>query len=312
MSEIQGIVVKSTGSSILVQLPDKQRINCRIKGTFRIKGIRTTNPVAVGDKVIFEIKHDGSGLITKVLERQNYIVRKATKLSKASHIIASNIDQAILVATLAYPKTSTGFIDRFLVTSEAYHIPAVILFNKSDIYDAEMNDYLEEMIRIYTDAEYRCHEISALTGNGLDWLKEVMKDKISLMAGHSGVGKSTLINALEPGLQIKTGEVSSWSGKGQHITTFAEMYELSFGAMIIDTPGLREFGLIDFEKTEIAERFPEMRRYMLKCRYHNCTHTHEPGCAVKEAVTKNLISKSRYENYLKIYFDESWDEKEWD
>jgi ribosome biogenesis GTPase len=309
---LKGIVIKSTGSSVLVRLPDGTRIQSKVKGTFRIKEIRATNPVSVGDRVVIDLMKDGTGIIRDIEERHNYIVRKATKLSKVSHIIGANLDQAILVASLALPRTSSGFIDRFLVVAEAYHIPAAIVFNKLDLYKDKEKGRLEELLRIYRDAGYESNAVSALTGEGTEWLREILKNKTSLLTGHSGVGKSTLINFLQPGLNLKTKQVSGWSGKGQHVTTFAEMHELSFGGFIIDTPGIREFGLVDFEKTEVAERFPEMRKYMNDCRYHNCTHTHEPDCAVKTALENGLISRSRYENYLKIYYGDDWDEKEWD
>lgn len=310
---MKGIVIKSTGSWFTVRNEEADIFNCKIKGSFRIKGIRTTNPVAVGDKVVFDLEADEkTGVINEILPRHNYIIRKATNLSKSSHIIAANIDQCILVATLALPRTSSGFIDRFLVTSEAYHIPAIIVFNKLDLYNEARKELLEVMINTYNQAEYRCIITSAVDGSGLDLLKECMQNKVSLLAGHSGVGKSTLINALQPELDLKTKEISRVHEKGQHATTFAEMIPLSFGGYIIDTPGIKEFGLIDFDKNEVAERFPEMRKYMHDCRFANCTHSHEPGCAVKVALEEGKISKSRYENYLRIFNHEDWDEKEWD
>ncbi len=309
---MKGIVVKSTGSWVTVRQEDGQETGCTLKGKFRMEGIKSTNPVAVGDRVEFELLPDeDTGVITSILERSNYLIRKATKLSKVSQIIAANIDQAILVATLKKPRTPFGFIDRFLVTAEAYHIPGVIAFNKMDLYDDVLMDRLEELTNIYQEAEYKCLNVSAVSGEGLDELKAVMKDKTSLLAGHSGVGKSSLINRLQPGLNIKTKEISTYNEKGQHVTTFAQMYHLNFGGFIIDTPGIREFGLIDFNKEEVAERFPELRRYMHQCRYNNCTHTHEPGCAVKKALEEGLISHKRYNSYLRIYNDDDWYKKDW-
>ena len=278
-------------------------IPCKLKGNFRLKGIRTTNPVAVGDKVEVEMETDLSiGTITRIFERNNYIIRKATKLSKESHIIAANIDQLILVATLAFPRTSTGFIDRVLVTSEAYHIPAILLFNKTDLYTEELIPWLEETEKIYLDAGYPCLRVSARTKEGMEGLITVLKDKVSLISGHSGVGKSTLINVLQPGLDLKIKEISSYHLKGQHATTFPEMHALSFGGYIIDTPGIKEFGLTDFNKQEVAERFPEMRALMHLCRYSNCTHSHEPGCEVIKALEEGRIHPSRYNNYLSIFY----------
>ncbi len=287
-------------------------IPCKLKGNFRLKGIRTTNPVAVGDRVEVEMEADMSiGTITRIFERNNYIIRKATKLSKESHIIAANIDQLILVATLAFPRTSTGFIDRMLVTSEAYHIPAIILFNKIDLYTEELMPWLEETEKIYLDAGYPCLRVSARTKEGMEGLVMVLKDKVSLISGHSGVGKSTLINVLQPGLDLKIKEISSYHLKGQHATTFPEMHALSFGGYIIDTPGIKEFGLTDFNKQEVAERFPEMRALMHLCRYSNCTHSHEPGCEVIKAVEDGRIHPSRYNNYLSIFYGRDWNEDKW-
>jgi ribosome biogenesis GTPase / thiamine phosphate phosphatase len=307
-----GIVTRSTGSWHTVTTESGTSVLCKLKGNFRLKGIRTTNPVAVGDKVEVEMEADLSiGTITKILDRQNYIIRKATNLSKESHIIAANIDQLILVATLAFPRTSTGFIDRMLVTSEAYHIPAIILFNKTDLYIEELIPWLEETEKIYLDAGYPCLRASAKTGEGLENLKAVLKNKVSLISGHSGVGKSTLINALQPGLNLKIMEISSYHLKGQHATTFPEMHPLSFGGFIIDTPGIKEFGLMHFEKSEVAERFPEMRALMHLCRYSNCTHSHEPGCAVLKALEEGKIHPSRYDNYLSILLGHDWNDEKW-
>ena len=313
MKEKNGIVIRSTGSWYAVRDSEGRTYPCTLKGKFRIKGIKTTNPVAVGDRVDF-LYGDGeeSGVITHIRPRDNYIIRKATKLSKVSHIIAANIDQAILVATLASPRTSTGFIDRFLVTAEAYHIPAMIVFNKLDLCTGKEKERLNELMDIYETATYPCLATSAVTGEGINELKAAMKNKDSLLAGHSGVGKSSLVNYIEPGLNLRIKEISAYHRKGQHATTFAEMHFLSFGGSIIDTPGIKEFGLINFDRTEVAERFPEMRRYMEDCRYRNCTHTHEPGCAVKEALADGKISESRYRNYLSIFNDEAWQEKDYD
>jgi ribosome biogenesis GTPase len=308
---LKGIVTKSTGSWLMVKGDDGVIVPCKIKGKFRIKGIKTTNPVAVGDKVIFHLLDDGkAGLITDIEQRKNYIIRKSIKLSKVSQIIAANIDQLLLMVSMALPKTSRGFIDRFLVTSEAYHIPAILLFNKYDIYNEQEMTELEDTLEVYRAAGYRCLVMSAAAEYGFDELKELLQGKISLISGNSGVGKSTMINKLEPGLDIRTLEVSAYHEKGQHATTFAEMHELSIGGSIIDTPGIREFGLIDFDKKEVAERFPEFRKLMHDCKYNNCIHINEPGCAVKKGLEDGTIARSRYESYLKIYYGDDWEEIE--
>jgi ribosome biogenesis GTPase / thiamine phosphate phosphatase len=310
---LEGIVVKSTGSWFTVQTADGFRTDCKLKGKFRMKGIKTTNPVAVGDRVGFDyLADEQTGVIKTIHPRHNYIIRKSTNLSKLSHIIAANIDLALLVVTIKEPQTGIGFIDRFLVTSEAYHIPAAIVFNKIDIYnDADMQR-LEKLTAIYEAAGYKTFRVSALTKKNVDLVKNEIKDRVSLFSGISGVGKSELVNAIEPGLNLKTGIISDYHKKGKHTTTFPEMHALSFGGYIIDTPGLREFGLAEFRREEIAERFPEMRRFMHGCRFRNCTHIHEPGCAVKEAVEKGDIALSRYESYLRIYNDDYLEMKSWE
>ena len=264
-------------------------------------GIKTTNPLAVGDHVVFRVlREEGTGVITQILPRKNYIIRKATKLSKLSHILAANLDQAIIIVTLAEPRTSTGFIDRFLITAEAYHIPAVIIFNKIDLYNDGKMEELSTLKRVYEAAGYPCYAVSALTGENTGDVIELLKDRVSLVAGHSGVGKSALINTLEPGLDLKTKPISRAHKKGVHTTTFAMMFRLSFGGFIIDTPGIKEFGLYDLDRKTLAERYPELRALMHACKYKNCTHLHEPGCAVKEAVKNGEISMIRYDGYLRI------------
>lgn len=298
---MEGIVTKSTGSWYSVLNPDGSVTNCKLKGRFKIQGIKTTNPLAVGDYVGYHVLlEEGTGLITKIFPRKNYIIRKATKLSKESHILASNLDQAIMIVTLAEPRTSTGFIDRFLITAEAYHIPAVIIFNKIDLYDEKRLKELSVLKEIYETAGYPCISVSALTGENAEAVEELLKDKVSLLTGHSGVGKSALVNTIEPGLDLKTQPISRAHSKGVHTTTFARMFELSFGGYIIDTPGIKEFGLYDLDRNTLSERYPEMRALMHECKYANCTHLHEPGCAVKEAVSNGKISKFRYEGYLRI------------
>lgn len=308
-----GVVIKSTGSWYKVRTEKGELIKCRLKGKFRMKGIKSTNPVAVGDKVKFEIQEkENTGIIREIFPRHNYIIRKATKLSKVSHIIAANIDQAVIIVTLANPRTSTGFIDRILINTEAYHIPAKIVFNKIDLYNDKQNTRLEELIGIYENVGYNCLEVSAIRGDNLEDFKILLADKTSLITGHSGVGKSELINAIEPGLKLKTQNISDYHKKGIHTTTFAEMFPLTFGGYIIDTPGIKEFGLTKFIRDEIAERFPEMRKFMHQCKFNNCTHTHEPGCAVIEAINENKISLSRYENYLSVLNDDYWEKTEKD
>lgn len=310
---LKGLVIKSTGSWYLVKIADDKLINCKIKGKFRLQGIKTTNPVAVGDKVEVDLT-DGQevGVIKKIFPRENHIIRKSTKLSKVSHIIAANIDLALLVVTIKEPRITTGFIDRFLVTAEAYHIAAALVFNKLDIYEDKDLERLDELEKIYEGAEYKSFRVSAITGENVESLKDEIKDKVCLFSGVSGVGKSALVNAIEPGLTLKTGDISSYHKKGKHTTTFPEMHPLSFGGYIIDTPGIREFGLVEFRKEEIAERFPEFRRYQHDCRFNNCTHIHEPGCAVLEAIENGKIAISRYESYLKIYDDDYLDKELWE
>lgn len=299
-----GRVIKSTGSWYDVSNDAGEVVLCRLRGKIRLDGLRTTNPVAVGDLVNYEKERDKETcVIDRILPRTNVIVRKSVNLSKESHIIASNVDQAILVATIAQPRTSTGFIDRFTVTAEAYHIPVIIVFNKCDIYDNEQNAMAEQLMQVYNSIGYESFVISAKTGQNCDRLKAVMKDKMSMFSGHSGVGKSALINRLDPNLNIRVGEISGVHEKGKHTTTFAQMYELGFGGYIIDTPGIKEFALFDMEKETLAQRFPEMRALMHECHFNNCTHLHEPHCAIKNAVGQGLIADWRYENYCNMMDD---------
>ena len=299
-----GRVIKSTGSWYEVRDDAGMVSQCRLRGKIRLDGLRTTNPVAVGDLVNYEKERDkDTCVINKILPRTNVIVRKSVNLSKESHIIAANVDQAILVATIAQPRTSTGFIDRFTVTAEAYHIPVIIVFNKCDIYDEEQNAAAEQLMEVYNNIGYQSFIVSAKTGYNCDILQSLMKDKISMFSGHSGVGKSALVNRLDSNLNIRVGEISEVHEKGKHTTTFAQMYELCFGGYIIDTPGIKEFALFDMEKETLAQRFPEMRAVMHECRFNNCTHTHEPHCAVKDAVDQHLIADWRYENYLNMMDD---------
>ncbi|MEI6456183.1 MAG: ribosome small subunit-dependent GTPase A [bacterium] len=301
---MEGIVVRSTGSIITVRLSDGKRIECKIKGRFRISGIKSTNPVAIGDRVLVDLPgQDSHGVITRIMERDNYIIRKATKLSKLSHIIAANIDHAYLLVTLAHPRTSNGFIDRFLVTATGYYIPASLIFNKTDLYDKKLFKDLDNLTRIYEESGYSCYRTSAMHGDGVEEIAALLKGKVSLLSGHSGSGKSALIKAIEPGLDPRIGEISEVHGKGTHTTTFAEMYELTGGGFIIDTPGIKEFGLIDFEKSEIPRCFPEMERLLPECQYSNCTHIHEPGCAVKKGLDTGAVSPMRYNSYLSILND---------
>ena len=310
--DLEGVVRKSTGSWYLVRTHDGKEYECKIKGKFRIKGFRATNPVAVGDHVLFRLDQHNVGMIHEIKERHNYIIRKATRLSKALHVIAANIDQTALIITLAYPRTSRGFIDRYLVTAEAYHIPAALIFNKIDLYDEKTQKYHDELINVYRKAGYPCFAVSAMRGDNLDKLKPYFKDKTTLLSGHSGVGKSELINKLDTSKNRKVADISQYHKKGKHTTTFAEMLDMNFGGTLIDTPGIKEFGLYDFDKEEIAERFPEMRARMHECKFHNCTHVHEPKCAVKKAVEDGEIDKVRYENYLSILNDDYFKIKEWD
>ena len=266
-----------------------------------MKGIKSTNPVSVGDKVVYKTNDDGTGLITDILERKNYIIRKATKLSSRSHIIAANIDTAFLMITLALPRTPLLFIDRFLLIAEAYHIPAKLIINKMDIYDSALLEEMNDLMNIYENIGYECIKISALNNHNVDSLKDKMKGKINLIAGNSGVGKSTLINTIDPRLNLKVGEISASHQKGIHTTTFAEMHELVNGGFIIDTPGLKSFGVIDMEKEDLSHYFPEMRDLLHDCKYHNCRHINEPDCAVLEALNNGKIAESRYLNYLDIY-----------
>lgn len=304
---MQGTVYKSTGSWYTVKAENSEFYECRIKGKFRIKGIKSTNPVAVGDIVEFELTEIGGetvAVITAIKDRKNYIIRKSVKLSKQTHIIAANLDQVFLLVTLNNPPTFTSFIDRFLVTAEAYDIPVVLLFNKMDGYDEDEMVEVNYLIQLYRSIGYNCIEIAAKTGENVDKVKSLMLDKTSMFAGHSGVGKSTLVNALEPGLQLKTAKISEQHLQGQHTTTFAEMYDLLFGARIIDTPGIKGFGIVDMEKDEIGDYFPEFFELKSQCRFNNCLHLDEPKCAVKAALDEDKIAWSRYRSYVQMVMGE--------
>lgn len=301
---MQGIITKSTGSWYIIKTESGKEFEARIRGKFRLKGLKHTNPVAVGDCVDFETDKEGKGVIQHIHPRSNYIIRRSVNLSKKTHIIASNIDFAFVMITLQNPVTSTGFIDRFLVTCEAYEIPAVLLFNKIDLLTEDDKKRLTELKEIYQAIGYSTMEVSALEGTGISQLKERLKNRVSLFSGHSGVGKSTLVNALSPGLNLKTKIVSDFNKKGQHTTTFAQMYPWSFGGSIIDTPGIKEFGLVDMKKEEIQDYFPEIFAQKEHCKFNNCLHLNEPKCAVKNAVENGNIALSRFQSYL-TFLDET-------
>jgi len=303
---LKGLVEKSTGSWIYVRSTEGKRYPCKVKGRFRIQGIRTTNPVAIGDHVELTLSPgDDEGVIHRILPRDNYIIRKAINLSHEAHIIAANLDHAYLIVTLASPKTSTGFIDRFLVTATGYFIPSSLIFNKLDICDETEMEKMGELMQIYQQVGYPCYAVSALRGDNVDQVRELLKGKVSLFSGHSGSGKSELIKAIDPKLNPRIGKISDVHRKGKHTTTFAEMYELDGGGYIIDTPGIKEFGLVHFDTAEIPRCFPEMDRLLPQCQYSNCTHVHEPGCAVKEALNSGEVSEIRYNSYLSILNDDS-------
>jgi len=305
MESITGLVLRSTGKWYQVKGDDGKEYTCQIKGKLRMKGIRSTNPLAVGDRVIVEVQDDDeSGIIKSIEKRKNYIIRKSVNLSKESHIVASNLDQAFLLITLKTPSTSTGFIDRFLITAEAYSIPVVLVFHKSDVYDKDDLQRVNELIGIYEKIGYTCLITSAETKQNVDLVYQMMKDKVSMFSGHSGAGKSTLINVMNPGIDIKTAEVSESHNKGKHTTTFAEMHELNIGGYIIDTPGIKGFGLVDIPKEELHHHFPEIFALLPDCKFHNCLHIKEPKCAVKVAVEAGHVASSRYKNYLTMYNDD--------
>lgn len=299
----KGVVYKSTGSWYTVKSENGTFYECRIKGKFRMKGIKSTNPVSVGDHVIFEVeaKGDGTiGIINEIEERENYIIRRSVNLSKQTHIIAANVDIAFLLITLNNPPTFTSFIDRFLVSAEAYHIKAILLFNKIDSYNEDELLEIKLLAAMYREIGYECLGISATTGKNIDKVKDMMRAKVSMFSGHSGVGKSTLVNALEPSLNLKTTKISGQHMQGQHTTTFAEMYDLSFGARIIDTPGIKGFGIVEVDNEELSGYFPEFFKLKEHCKFNNCLHIDEPHCAVKKAIESEKIAWSRYKSYIQI------------
>ena len=299
---MRGLVIKNTGSWYTVLTDDGQLIDCKIKGNFRLKGIRSTNPVAVGDRVEIVPNNEGTAFITEIEDRRNYIIRKSINLSKQSHIIAANVDQAILVVTVVNPQTSTTFIDRFLASAEAYRVPVILAFNKTDLLDDDMRRYQEAMVNLYKTIGYECYQISAGTGEGVDALHSQLKGRITLLSGNSGVGKSTLINRLVPDANLRTSEISDAHNTGQHTTTFSEMIRIEDG-WLIDTPGIKGFGTFDIEPEELTSYFKEIFHFSQDCRFSNCTHTHEPGCAVLKALEDHYIAQSRYPSYLSMLED---------
>lgn len=314
-----GLVYKSTGSWYTVKTNEGVAYECRIKGKFRLKGIKSTNPISVGDYVDFDLdtkSDEETGVITNIHDRSNYVVRKSVNLSKQTHIIASNVDQVFLLITIDNPPTFTSFIDRFLVTAEAYSIKTVLLFNKEDTFDEDTSMQVKHLTHIYENIGYECVNISARTGKNIDKVKALMEGKVSMFTGHSGVGKSTLVNAIEPNLDLKTKAISTQHMQGQHTTTFAEMFDLSFDAKIIDTPGIKGFGVVDMEKEEIGDYFPEFFELKQECKFNNCLHKEEPKCAVKSAIDNDEIAASRYRSYLQIlegdeqhYRTDIWDKE---
>lgn len=300
---MQALVVKNTGSWYTVKTDAGQLIDCKIKGHFRMKGIRTTNPIAVGDKVEFTVADDGTAVVNAICERKNYIVRRSSNLSKQAQILAANLDLVALVVTVNYPETSTVFIDRFLAVAEAYRVPACLIINKIDLYDATELEYAQSLKLLYQTIGYPVHLVSALNDDSLQELKQTLKDKTTLISGNSGVGKSTLSGRLIPQLNIRVGEISAYHNKGMHTTTFSEMFELPDGGNIIDTPGIKGFGTIDMDTYEVGHFFKEIFQFSKQCRFSNCTHTHEPHCAVLRAVQQHYISESRYKSYLSVMQD---------
>ena len=301
---MRGLVVKNTGSWYTVRTDDGQLVDCKIKGNFRLKGIRSTNPVAVGDRVVLMPTAEGTAFITEIEDRRNYIIRKSQNLSKQSHILAANVDQALLLVTVNYPQTSTTFIDRFLASAEAYRIPVVLVFNKTDLLSDDERHLQQLMVQLYETVGYECRQISAQTGDGVEELRELLTGKITVLSGNSGVGKSTLINRLVPGVNLRTAAISDAHNTGMHTTTFSEMISLSAGdSYLIDTPGIKGFGTFDMEPEELTGYFKEIFRYSKDCRFSNCTHTHEPGCAVLQALENHYIAQSRYQSYLSMLDD---------
>lgn len=300
---MHGLIIKNTGSWYTVKTDDGRIVECKVKGNFRLKGIRSTSPVAVGDYVDIIMNAEGTALISAIDDRKNYIIRKASNLSKQSQIIAANLDQALLIITIKQPETSTTFIDRFLAGAEAYRVPVVLVFNKTDLLNDDERRYQQQMVELYETIGYPCIEISAETGMGIDPLQTLLKQKVTLVSGNSGVGKSTLINAIIPHADQRTAEISTAHGTGMHTTTFSEMIELAEGGYLIDTPGIKGFGTFDIEREELTSYFKEIFEFSKDCKFNNCTHTHEPGCAVIQAVENHYISVSRYQSYLNMLED---------